>query len=94
METGHTSGAHHFYLDDRRKGSLTGIQKVESFDDELVALVTTQGKLIIKGKDLHVIRVDVAKGELEFSGTVDSTCYQNVHAVGRGIAGVFKRMFQ
>lgn len=73
---------------------ITGIQKVESFDEALVVLVTTQGKLTIKGKEMHVIRVDVERGELEFSGVVDSMTYSDIHAISKGAKGVFKRMFQ
>lgn len=94
METVRNSSQHHLCLDERNKGVVTGIQKVESFDEALVVLATTQGKLTIKGKGLHVIRVDVERGELEFFGTVDSMVYTELHAMSKGAKGVFKRMFQ
>ncbi|MDD6136411.1 MAG: YabP/YqfC family sporulation protein [Lachnospiraceae bacterium] len=94
MEAGHNVAAHHLCLDERCKGLVTGITKVESFDEMLVVLVTTQGKLTIKGREMHVQRVDVERGELEFSGNVDSMVYTAVHAVSKGAKGVFKRMFQ
>lgn len=94
MEAKHSSLQHHLCLDERSKGMITGIQKVESFDEALVVLVTTQGKLTIKGKEMHVIRVDVERGELEFSGIVDSMTYSDIHAISKGAKGVFKRMFQ
>lgn len=94
MEAAHNSSQHHLSLDGRSNGVVTGIQKVESFDETLVVLVTLQGKLTIKGKDLHVIRVDVERGELAFSGSVDSMVYTELHAMSKGAKGVFKRMFQ
>lgn len=93
METVRAQGVHHFYLDERKKGSLSGIQKVESFDEELVVLITAQGKLVLKGKDMHVTRLDVQKGELEFDGRVDSACYSELRSVKKGAAGVVKRIF-
>ncbi|MDD6327730.1 MAG: YabP/YqfC family sporulation protein [Eubacteriales bacterium] len=93
METVRAQGVHHFYLDERKKGSLSGIQKVESFDEELVVLVTAQGKLVLKGKDMHVTRLDVQKGELEFDGRVDSASYSELRSVKKGAAGVVKRIF-
>lgn len=94
MEALQKVSEHRICLDKRCQGLVTGIQKVLSFDEMLVVLVTTQGKLTIKGKDLHVIRVDVEHGELSFSGNVDSMQYTELHAVGKGAKGVFKRMLQ
>ena len=73
---------------------LTGITEVLSFDAELVILATKQGKLTIKGQELQVIRLDVEKGELEFSGRVDSMIYSEIKTAGQMTTGVLKRLFK
>ena len=94
MEGIHSAGPHQDSLDGRRKGMLTGITEVLSFDAELVILATKQGKLTIKGHELQVIRLDVEKGELEFSGRVDSMIYSEIKSAGQMTTGVLKRLFK
>ncbi len=66
---------HNLILEDRNKLSLSGVTDVESFNDTEVSLYTTQGELMIKGKNLHVDEVSLETGELEMSGEVKSMVY-------------------
>ena len=59
-------------LENRNAASLTGVREVVSFDENQVVMDTDMGLLTIKGKDLHVSRLTVEKGELEVEGQVDS----------------------
>ena len=52
-------------LENRNAASLTGVREVVSFDENQVVMDTDMGLLTIKGKDLHVSRLTVEKGELE-----------------------------
>ena len=53
-------------LENRNAASLTGVREVVSFDENQVVMDTDMGLLTIKGKDLHVSRLTVEKGELLF----------------------------
>ncbi len=66
---------HNLILEDRCKLSLSGVTDVESFDDTEVSLYTTQGELVIRGKNLHVDEVSLETGDLEMSGEVKSMIY-------------------
>ena len=94
MEEVHTAKGHRLELGDRRRGNLTGIREVESFDAELVVLATVCGRLTIKGHELHVIKLDVDKVELEFSGIVDSMTYSEIKTAGQVTTGMLKRLFK
>lgn len=94
MEEVHITKGHRFSLDNRNQGHLTGLREVESFDAELVVLATEQGRLTIKGRDLHVTRLDVDKGEIDFSGSVDSMVYSEIRTAGQVTTGVLKRLFK
>ncbi|MBQ9232523.1 MAG: sporulation protein YabP [Lachnospiraceae bacterium] len=85
---------HRFSLDNRKKATIYGITDVESFDTDVVVLVTEAGVLTIKGDNLHVIRLDVDKGELEMAGTIDSMVYSDNHNVKKTAAGILGRMFK
>ena len=55
--------AHACRLENRNAASLTGVREVVSFDENQVVMDTDMGLLTIKGKDLHVSRLTVEKGE-------------------------------
>ena len=66
---------HRLMLNNRKNGSFTGVLDVLSFDLNEILLETEQGMLHIKGKDLHVNRLDLEKGEVDIDGQVDALNY-------------------
>ena len=60
---------HRLTIENRAAGSMTGIREVVSFDENQVVLDTDMGLLTMKGKDLHVSRLTLEKGEVAVSYT-------------------------
>lgn len=85
---------HKMILQDRRKGSITGISDVVSFDENTIVLDTDMGLLTIKGKELHVSRLTLEKGEVDIDGTVDSFAYSSNEAFRRSGESLFARLFR
>ena len=75
---------HRAVLSNRRSISLTGVVDVISFDLNEVLLETELGMLHIKGKDLHVNRLNVEKGEVDVAGKIDSLSYSDVSNAHKG----------
>ena len=75
MEEEHT---HQLHLADRKSGQITGVVDVQAFDENEIRLETQQGMLQIQGKDLHVGRLQLDRGEIQ--GEVTSLIYRD----GRG----------
>lgn len=67
--------AHKLILNNRRTGNLTGVSDVLSFDENEIILETDQGMLMMKGKELHVSRLMLDKGEVDIDGRIDSVTY-------------------
>ena len=90
-----TDGRNHKLVVNNRKTSLvTGVLDVLSFDLNEVFLETEQGMLMVKGSDLHVNRLNLEKGEVDLSGTIDSIAYSDVQsAVSRG-ENIFAKLFR
>ena len=72
-----TGLSHRLIINNREKGSLTGILDVISFDENMIVLDTDMGLLTIKGKDLHVSRLTLEKGEIDLEGRTDSFVYSS-----------------
>ncbi len=75
------NGQHKLVLNNRKSGSFTGVLDVVSFDLGEILLETELGMLHIKGKDLHVNRLDLQKGEVEIDGQVETLNYSQVPGI-------------
>ena len=75
MEEKHVVTNHKLMMTNRKGISLTGILDVISFDENTIVLDTDMGLLTIKGKDLHVNRLRLEKGEIDIEGRTDSLVY-------------------
>ena len=84
---------HSLKLKDRRIGTVTGVQDIKSFDDKEILLFTKAGKLLIKGKQLHVKRLNLEKGEADLEGKVDSLTYLSKNT-DKKEESLLKRMFR
>ena len=78
MEENKVTKAHKVVLSNRKSGNFTGVLDVISFDITEVLLETEQGMLNVKGKDLHVNRLNLEKGEADIEGIIDSLSYSQV----------------
>ncbi len=66
---------HTVIMEDRRTLSLTGITDIDSFDEQLVAVFTDTGELLVRGSGLHINKIDVEAGELSLEGEIFSLEY-------------------
>ena len=70
--------SHKIVLNNRKFGTFTGILDVISFDIAEILLETEDGMLHIKGKDLHVNRLNLEKGEVDIEGLVEAMNYSQL----------------
>ena len=54
---------------------ISGVKKIESFDNEEFLMETTLGFLVIKGSELEIIKLDTYQGNVSIKGRVDSLMY-------------------
>ena len=86
--------SHRMMIDNREKGSLTGILDVISFDETMIVLDTDIGLLTIKGKDLHVSRLTLEKGEIDLEGNMDSFLYSSNESYRKSGQSLLARLFK
>lgn len=86
--------AHRLTLSNRKSCTITGVTDVLSFDVGEVLLETDQGMLMLKGKDLHVSRLTLEKGEVDVDGSIDSLTYSENAGCGEKAEGLLKKLFR
>ncbi len=85
---------HTCVLQNRADVALTGVREVVSFDENQVVMDTDLGLLTLKGKDLHVNRLTLEKGEMDVDGQIDSLAYSSNEAYRKAGQSLFARLFQ
>lgn len=85
---------HNLILEDRKKLTLSGIEDVDSFDEDSITLFTDTGSLTIRGTNLHINKLSVETGEVVIEGEVFSLVYADGDmAKGHG-AGFLSKLFR
>ena len=64
-------GAHNLILEERGNLTITGVEDVDSFDEETVVVYTGLGELTVRGSGLHINKIDVEAGELSLNCLVE-----------------------
>ena len=73
---------------------VTGVLDVLAFDLNEILLETEQGMLMVKGKDLHVNRLSLEKGEVDLAGQIDSIAYSDVQHINKKSENLFAKLFK
>ena len=68
---------HGISIAERKNIIVTGVKKIESFDNEEFMMDTTLGFLVIKGSGLEIIKLDTYQGNVSIKGQVDSLSYMD-----------------
>ena len=88
-----TSLNHSITLTERKNIILTGVKKIESFDEEEFFMETTMGNLTIKGEELEIIKLDTYQGNVSIKGKVDSITYSEDGKKDKE-GGIFNKLFK
>lgn len=81
---------HSVALEGRRKLSVSGVEEVDSFDENTIVMVTASGLLVIRGEALHIEALSLEGGELKVTGDIDSLSYEDNDRQ----VGLFSRLFR
>lgn len=85
---------HNVFIEGRQKAKISGVMEVMSFNDDSVNLSTSLGGLAIKGKDLHINKLNLDEGELVIEGTIISLNYTHKENIKGQSRGLLSKMFR
>lgn len=70
-----TSLNHSITLNERKNIIITGVKKIDNFDENEFYMETSMGNLTLKGEELEIIKLDTYQGNVSIKGKVDSIAY-------------------
>lgn len=68
---------HIIKLTDRKNIIISGIKKINSFDEKEFDLDSVMGSIIIKGSNLEMIKLDTIEGNVSIKGQINSFTYSD-----------------
>ena len=79
-------------LENREKLSVTGVNDVLSFDDQVVIIETELGLLTVKGENLKINKLNIDTSEVIVEGRIDNLSYSEHQTKSEG--GIFGKIFK
>lgn len=66
---------HNINITNRKNINISGVKKIESFDESEFLLETNMGYLKIMGSNLEIIKLDTYQGDVSIKGKINSFNY-------------------
>lgn len=85
---------HGISLVERKNLIVTGVKKIDSFDEEEFLMETVMGYLVVKGEGLQLIKLDTLQGNVSIKGMIKSFGYVDESGKKEKENGIFNRLFK
>lgn len=82
---------HAITIDERARAVVTGVEDVDSFNEQMIVLNTSAGAMTLVGEALHVSKLNLDDGQLVIEGRVLALEYDDR---GKAIKGGARRLFR
>lgn len=66
---------HTVQIVERKSIVISGVKKIESFNEEEFLLVSSMGYIIVKGEGLELLKLDTINGTISIKGKIESLNY-------------------
>lgn len=81
---------HNIILQNRKNLSISAVKDCLGFDDETINLLTSAGKITVKGNGLHIVNFNTETGEFTAEGKINAVVY----TVDETTRGFFAKLFK
>lgn len=88
------SGGHELILKDRKRITLSGVIKIDSFDEEEFLLETNMGYLVVKGMGLELLKLDLKEGIVGIKGVISNLAYLDDLKNKKKESSIFDKLFK
>ncbi|MDD2434932.1 MAG: sporulation protein YabP [Bacilli bacterium] len=85
---------HNITINERKNIVVTGVNKIDSFNNEEFLMETSMGYILIKGLDLEIIKLDTYQGNVSIKGKINSLNYMEDSLKKEKEEGIFSKLFK
>ena len=83
---------HTLTMEDRQRVQITGVEDVDSFNEEMIVLLTSVGAMTLIGEGLHIGQLNLEHGVLSIEGQIMALEYDEKSRAAR--SNVLGRLFK
>ncbi|CAM3960139.1 sporulation protein YabP [Cohnella lubricantis] len=94
MDQGRSAKRQEIHLLNRKVMDISGVNNVESFDNEEFLLETEFGFLTVRGQNLHMKNLSLEQGMVTIEGLIHSLVYLDGNAAATKSKGLFGKLFK
>lgn len=88
------SNNHNISITNRKNIAITGVKKIENFDESEFLLDTNMGFLKITGSNLEIIKLDTYQGDVSIKGKINSFNYIEDSKKIENKESIFSKLFK
>ena len=88
------SNNHNINITNRKSINITGVKKIENFDESEFLLETNMGFLKIMGSNLEIVKLDTYQGDVSIKGKINSFNYIEDKKKQEKQESLFTRLFK
>lgn len=85
---------HSINILERKNILVTGIKKIDSFDDTEFLMETVMGYLALKGENLELLKLDTMQGNVSIKGMIKSFSYLEDNLKKDKESSIISRLFK
>jgi len=86
--------SHAVTINERKNIIVSGVKKIDSFDNEEFLMDTNMGYIIIKGQELEIIKLDTFQGNVSIKGKINSLNYMENPKKKEKEDSIFNKLFK
>lgn len=77
IDTNFSTLSHAITINERKNLLISGVKKIDSFDNEEFLMETNMGYINIKGEELEIVKLDTFQGNVSIKGRINSLVYMD-----------------
>lgn len=81
-------------LENREKLSVSGVEHVNSYNENTIVLYTVKGKITIKGNSLNLNKLNLEDGNVTINGSINGIIYSERDTPNSKSGGLLGKMFK
>ena len=85
---------HSITINERKDINISGVKKIDSFDDEEFLLETVMGYILIKGEELEIVKLDTYQGSVIIKGKINGLTYMENSNKKEKDETIFNKLFR
>ena len=68
---------HNVVLSNRRQMTVSGVIRVDNFNENIIVVITEAGQMTVEGLNLHISKLSLETGDMNIDGDITGLLYSN-----------------